>query len=81
MPRTPRAGALVPQTRPLRSSAQLHMLIAAVRFVGAVVTATAFTGITSLMWAVPWQTDALLTVIVAAGWCVWLDDRGDHRPW
>ena len=81
MPRTPRVGALSPHTRPLRSSAQLHTLIAAVRLVAALVTATAFTGITRLMWALPWQTDGLLTVIVAAGWCLWLDHDEEYRPW
>ena len=78
MPRPTRAGAHFPSTRPVRSSAHLHLRIVFVRFVATIVTVTAATGITRLMWGLPPQVDALLAVTIAAGWCLWLE-RPDHQ--
>jgi uncharacterized membrane protein YkvI len=81
MPRPPRAGAHFPSTRPLRSSAHLHLRIVFVRFVATMVTVTGATGITRLMWGLPSQVDALLAVTIAAGWCLWLERHKDYEPW
>jgi uncharacterized membrane protein YkvI len=81
MPRIPRAGAHVLSTRPVHSSAHLHIRIIFARFVAAVVSVTGATCITQLMWGLPSQVDALLAVTSAAGWCLWLERHDHQEPW
>ena len=81
MPRTPRAVAYFSHTRRVRSSAHLHSRIAVGRLVAAVATALRATDTTRLMWALPWGVDALLTITIAAAWCLWLGRREDHGLW
>ena len=53
----------------------LHRRVMAARVVAAIVSLTAATGTARLMWALPWELDVLVTVVVAAGWCLWLDRK------
>ena len=53
----------------------IHARILAARTMAAVVSLTAAAGIARLMWALPWELDALLTVAVSTAWCLWLENN------
>jgi hypothetical protein len=53
----------------------MHARILAARMLAGAVSLTAAAGIARLMWALPWQLDALLTVTVSATWCLWLENN------
>ena len=58
-----------------RMADTMHARIQAARMIAGAVSLIAAAGIARLMWALPWELDALLTVAVSAAWCLWLEDK------